>query len=146
MKKALLFAMMCVLVGFSGTVNAQEQDADFLICERFDNYEVGYTRIIEHKHFEFNDCKGTIITEEVAEGEDVTEKEIATIKASLKQGNHRFNVLAKGLEIIMRSVVALIEFEQNYCMSEHKEFSDDLKASKKELNSYLSSLNKGMDE
>lgn len=74
------------------------------------------------------------------------EKEIASIKASLKQGNHRFNVLAKGLEIIMRSVVALIEFEQNYCMSEHKEFSDDLKASKRELNSYLSSLNKGMDE
>ena len=40
MKKVLLFAMMCVL-GFFGSVNAQEQDADFLICERFDNYEVG---------------------------------------------------------------------------------------------------------
>jgi hypothetical protein len=45
MKKVLLFAMMCVL-GFFGSVNAQEQDADFLICERFDNYEVGYTRNI----------------------------------------------------------------------------------------------------
>ena len=40
MKKVLLFAVMCVLC-FSGAVNAQEQDADFLICERFDNYEVG---------------------------------------------------------------------------------------------------------
>lgn len=74
------------------------------------------------------------------------ENDIAAIKASLKQGNHRFNVLIKGLEIIMRSVVALIEFEQNYCMTEHKEFSDELKTSKKELNSYLSSLNRGMDE
>lgn len=26
--------------------------------------EIPYTRIIEHKHFEFNDCKGTIITKE----------------------------------------------------------------------------------
>lgn len=26
--------------------------------------DVAYTRIIEHKHFEFNDCKGTIITKE----------------------------------------------------------------------------------
>ena len=26
--------------------------------------DVPYTRIIEHKHFEFNDCKGTIITKE----------------------------------------------------------------------------------
>lgn len=45
------------------------------IYEDIDNYqgnavinytgkEVPYTRIIEHKHFEFNDCKGTIITKE----------------------------------------------------------------------------------
>ena len=40
MKKVLLFAMMCAF-GLFGTVNAQEQDADYIICERFDNYEVG---------------------------------------------------------------------------------------------------------
>ena len=45
------------------------------ILEDVDNYqgnavinytdrETPYTRIIEHKHFEFNDCKGTIITKE----------------------------------------------------------------------------------
>ena len=45
------------------------------IKEDIDNYqgvavvnytdrETPYTRIIEHKHFEFNDCKGTIITKE----------------------------------------------------------------------------------
>lgn len=45
------------------------------ILENIDNYqgnavinytdrETPYTRIIEHKHFEFNDCKGTIITKE----------------------------------------------------------------------------------
>ena len=30
----------------------------------FTSHDVKYTRIIEHKHFEFNDCKGTIITKE----------------------------------------------------------------------------------
>lgn len=30
----------------------------------YTEYEVPYTRIIEHKHFEFNKCKGTIITKE----------------------------------------------------------------------------------
>lgn len=45
------------------------------ILENIDNYqgnavinytdrETPYTRIIEHKHFEFNDCNGTIITKE----------------------------------------------------------------------------------
>ena len=30
----------------------------------FTSHEQEYTRIIEHKHFEFNDCKGTVITKE----------------------------------------------------------------------------------
>lgn len=30
----------------------------------YTSHKVGYTRIIEHKHFEFNECSGTIITEE----------------------------------------------------------------------------------
>ena len=30
----------------------------------FTSKEEAYTRIIEHKHFEFNDCKGTVITKE----------------------------------------------------------------------------------
>lgn len=30
----------------------------------YTEYEVPYTRIIEHKHFEFNDCSGTYITKE----------------------------------------------------------------------------------
>ena len=30
----------------------------------FTSHNEKYTRIIEHKHFEFNDCKGTIITKE----------------------------------------------------------------------------------
>ena len=45
------------------------------ILEDVDNYQgvavmnftskkEAYTRIIEHKHFEFNDCKGTVITKE----------------------------------------------------------------------------------
>lgn len=30
----------------------------------YTDFDTKYTRIIEHKHFEFNDCKGTIITKE----------------------------------------------------------------------------------
>ena len=30
----------------------------------FNTHDEAYTRIIEHKHFEFNDCKGTVITKE----------------------------------------------------------------------------------
>ena len=30
----------------------------------FNSHDEKYTRIIEHKHFEFNDCKGTVITRE----------------------------------------------------------------------------------
>ena len=30
----------------------------------FNTHDEKYTRIIEHKHFEFNDCKGTVITKE----------------------------------------------------------------------------------
>ena len=30
----------------------------------FNTHNEKYTRIIEHKHFEFNDCKGTVITKE----------------------------------------------------------------------------------
>ena len=30
----------------------------------YTSHEQKYTRIIEHKHFEFNNCKGTIITKE----------------------------------------------------------------------------------
>ena len=30
----------------------------------FTSHDEKYTRIIEHKHFEFNDCKGTVITKE----------------------------------------------------------------------------------
>ena len=45
MKKNLLFVMACVL-GLFGTVNAQEPeqpkaDSTYLLCERFENYEVG---------------------------------------------------------------------------------------------------------
>ena len=30
----------------------------------FTSHDEKYTRIIEHKHFEFNDCKGTVVTKE----------------------------------------------------------------------------------
>jgi hypothetical protein len=63
MKKNLLFAMACVL-GLFGTANAQEPDqpnadSTYLICERFENYEVG-NKLAEKG----NDCWTTWSTKE----------------------------------------------------------------------------------
>ena len=58
MKKVLLFAMVCILSSFV-VVNAQDSNAEFLINEDFENYEVG-DKIAEKG----NDCWTTWSTEE----------------------------------------------------------------------------------
>lgn len=42
------------------------------------------------------------------------------------------------LKVLTRSTLALIEFEMQYCMTEHKDMSDSLKAAKKDLEEFLS--------
>lgn len=42
------------------------------------------------------------------------------------------------LKVLTRSTLALIEFEMQYCMTEHKDMSDSLKAAKKDLEDFLS--------
>lgn len=64
--------------------------------------------------------------------------EIREIKASLLQGNDRFRDQEDTNEVLIRSVLALIEFEISYCLTEHKEMSKDLERAKDDLHSYLS--------
>ena len=64
--------------------------------------------------------------------------EIREIKASLLQGNDRFREQEDTNEVLIRSVLALIEFEISYCLTEHKEPSKDLERAKEDLHSYLS--------
>ena len=64
--------------------------------------------------------------------------EIKEIKASLLQGNDRFRDQEDTNEVLIKSVLALIEFEISYCLTEHKTMSKDLERAKDELHSYLS--------
>lgn len=66
------------------------------------------------------------------------EVEIADIKKSLLQGNDRFREQDDTNEVLIHSVLALIEFEIQYCLTEHKEPSRDLERAKEDLHSYLS--------
>lgn len=68
----------------------------------------------------------------------VLEVEIKEIKTSLLQGNDRFREQDDTNEIILHSVLALIEFEMQYCITEKKPVTEELAQAKKDLNSYLS--------
>ena len=63
--------------------------------------------------------------------------EIREIKASLLQGNDRFREQEDTNEVLIRSVLALIEFEIEYCLTEHKDPSKDLVRAKDDLHNYL---------
>lgn len=68
----------------------------------------------------------------------VLEVEIKEIKQSLLQGNDRFREQDDTNEIILHSVLALIEFEMQYCITEKKPVTEELAQAKKDLNTYLS--------
>ena len=57
---------------------------------------------------------------------------------SLLQGNDRFREQDDTNEVLLHSVLALIEFEIAYCLTEHKEPSKDLEKAKEDLHSFLS--------
>lgn len=64
--------------------------------------------------------------------------EIREIKTSLLQGNDRFREQDDTNEVLIHSVLALIEFEIQYCLTEHKDMSKDLERAKEDLHNYLS--------
>lgn len=66
------------------------------------------------------------------------EIEIKEIKTSLLQGNDRFRDQESTNEVLIHSVLALIEFEIQYCLVEHKEMSKGLEKAKEDLHNYLS--------
>lgn len=57
---------------------------------------------------------------------------------ALHQGNDRFREQDETNEVLIHSVLALIEFEIQYCLIEHKDMSKDLEQAKHDLHSYLS--------
>lgn len=72
-------------------------------------------------------------------GQRVTalETEVKDIKQSLHQGNDNFKDIFAALKVLIHSVMALLDFEMQYCLTEHKEMSDGLKDAKKDLEGFL---------
>ena len=66
------------------------------------------------------------------------EVKLAEVEKSLLQGNDRFRSQDEALEVLIRSTLALIEFEVQYCLTENKQISDDLKKVKEDLHIFLS--------
>lgn len=68
-----------------------------------------------------------------------TANEVAVkeIRDSLKQGNDRFREQDDANEVIINSVLALVKFEIQYCLIEHKEMGSSLEEAERGLNKYL---------
>lgn len=65
------------------------------------------------------------------------ETEVKDIKQSLHQGNDNFKEIFEALKVLIHSVMALLDFEMQYCLTEHKEMSEGLKDAKKDLEGFL---------
>lgn len=66
------------------------------------------------------------------------ELDVKEIKQSLRLGNDKFKEQEETNQVLIHSVLALIEFEIQYCLTEHKQMSKDLEKAKDDLHSYLS--------
>ncbi len=65
------------------------------------------------------------------------EVEIRNIKESLNHGQDKFRDQDEAIRVLIHSTLALIEFEIQYCLLEHKDMSESLKKAKDDLHSFL---------
>lgn len=66
------------------------------------------------------------------------EVRIGKIESSLFLGNDRFREQEATNEVLLRSILALVEFEIQYCITENKPISKDLEKAKDDLHAFLS--------
>lgn len=66
------------------------------------------------------------------------EAAVKAINISLEKGNERFADQDEANTVMIKSLLALIAFEMQYCLTENKPVSDDLKRAKDDLNEFLS--------
>lgn len=71
--------------------------------------------------------------------EKVLELEVTVknVQASLLQGNDKFRDTDRAIEAMLRSIMALTEFEIEYCLTEHKQPSQALINAKENLNAFM---------
>jgi hypothetical protein len=65
------------------------------------------------------------------------EYEVKDIRHSLMQGNDRFRTQDEMNEVLIRTTLALIEFEVHYCETEQKPLSKNLEKAKDDLHEYF---------
>ena len=68
---------------------------------------------------------------------DKCENDIKDIKQSLFRGDGRFQEMDRALKVFTRSTIALVEFEMQYCLIEHKEMSKGLEKAKEALDEFV---------
>jgi hypothetical protein len=68
---------------------------------------------------------------------EILENDMKDIKLSVLENGKHLKEQDDTNEVLIHSVLALIEFEIQYCLVEHKEMSEGLKAAKEDLNHYL---------
>ena len=68
----------------------------------------------------------------------ILENAVEDLKKSLHQGNDKFRKQDDTNEIILHSILALIDFEIQYCLTEKVAMSEDLKNAKEDLQRFLS--------
>lgn len=66
------------------------------------------------------------------------EEDIKDIKQSLYRGDGRFKELDRALKVIITATRALLEFEVQYCLTEHKEMTKGLEKAKEALDDFVS--------
>lgn len=66
------------------------------------------------------------------------ESRVDDLEESRDQSTDKFKEQTSTNEVIIHSVLALIEFEMQYCISEHKTMSPGLEKAKEDLHTFLS--------
>ena len=68
---------------------------------------------------------------------ELVEHDLEEIKGRLLRGNDKFREQEETNQVLLHSVLALIEFEMQYCIEEHHQVSAGLEEAKKNLQTYL---------
>lgn len=67
----------------------------------------------------------------------ILENELRDLKQNVKEGDAQIAVNEQAMSVMQHSLMALIEFEIQFCISHGEQISDDLKDAKKQLHEYL---------
>ncbi|MBQ1781853.1 MAG: hypothetical protein II003_03285 [Methanobrevibacter sp.] len=67
----------------------------------------------------------------------ILEAKVLKLEDSRDNGKEKFKMQERTNNVLIHSTLALIEFEMQYCLTEKKQMSDDLKRAKEDLHDFL---------